>query len=382
MCRMCRAAPEKAAVSGATSGAVERLMAVLGTASERAVTPAVLQPADIFVELAGEEFRKRLFVVEGPGGESLCLRPDFTIPVCLEHLASGHTAPTAYVYRGKLFRRRRAVGAPEFEQAGVEWLGHPSEMETDARLFALAMDCADAIGLVRRTVRVGDANMFTALTEALGLTATWRERLAAAFGDRERLAGTLARLSRREQADGIAARLGPALARVDPREARAIVEAVVGLPERGAAGGRTGADIADRILGQVAPNGADAAAVAVMDRYFAIAAPLSEASDALCAFARTEGLALDGAIAAFDARVQSLLAHGVDTTAVRFDARFGRRIGYYTGFVFEMVDPAEPAAEVIAGGRYDKLAALLDPARSLPAIGFSVWLDRLPGDVP
>ncbi|MBJ3777285.1 ATP phosphoribosyltransferase regulatory subunit [Acuticoccus mangrovi] len=356
----------------------DRLMAVLEAASEATLAPALLQPADIFVELAGEEFRKRLFVTDGVDGATLCLRPDFTIPVCLEHLATAHEAPTAYAYRGKIFRRRRAVGEPEFEQAGTEWIGHADEMATDARLFALAMACADAVELTP-AVRVGDANIFGALTAALGLSATWRERLSTAFGDETRLAAALNRLALRDQPDGIAARLAPALAHVDGRQARAIVDAMIGLPPQVPAGGRTSDDIAARILELATGTGRDAATVDVIARYLEVSAPLDRAADALTAFARAEGLELDAAIALFAARVEAMVALGLNTSAVTFDARFGRRIGYYTGFVFEMLDPDRPGAEVIAGGRYDKLIALLDPKKSLPAVGFSVWLDRIPG---
>jgi len=102
------------------------------------------------------------------------------------------------------------------------------------------------------------------------------------------------------------------------------------------------------------------------------------AADVLAAFARREGLALDAIIGDFAVRSDALAGHGIDLSSIAFEAAFGRRIGYYTGFVFEMIDPARPDAEVIAGGRYDRLIALLDPSRALPAIGFSVWLDRLP----
>lgn len=351
------------------------LLAVLGREAEW-VTPPLLQPADLFVELAGEEFRKRLFVTDGTDGAPLCLRPDFTIPVCLEHLAAARAAPATYAYRGKLFRRRRTIGEPEFEQAGTEWLGHPDEMETDARLLALAFECAAAVGLLPAT-RVGDAHVFAALTEAVGLSPMWQARLVSAFGDGDRLAGSLARLARREPPDGLVARLAPALATVDTAQARSIVEALVA--QRGTPAGRTPADIAERILEEAGTRGGQPDLVATIERYFAVRTPLSRAADTLAGFARAEGLDLDRVLTDLARRTDALAAHGIDTGAITFDARFGRRLGYYTGLVFEMTDPAEPRAEVIAGGRYDKLIALLDPARSLPAVGFSVWLDRLPG---
>ena len=356
--------------------AVSRLMGVLNTAGEATSLPSLLQPADLFVELAGEEFRKRLFLTEGAEGESYCLRPDFTIPVCLEHLRTARKGPVAYVYRGKVFRKRRAVGEPEFEQAGTEWLGHTDRVDTDARLYALAARCAEAVGLVPH-VRVGDADVFGAVVEALGLSPAWRARLVAAFGDDARLEATLARLARRGMSEGIAARLAPALSRLDPTDARAVVDAVVGSADRAVLGARTAGDIAERILEEAA-DGADPAAGATLARYLALSAPLDAAAETLATFAHAEGLSLDATIAAFADRADALARHGIDLSRVRFEAAFGRRIGYYTGFVFAMTHPARPAAEVVAGGRYDSLVTLLDPARTLPAVGFSVWLDRLP----
>jgi len=357
---------------------VGRLMARLSEAGGEFVVPPLLQPLDLFVELAGEEFRKRLFSTEGADGEALCLRPDFTIPVCLEHLRAGRREPCTYHYRGKIFRKRRAVGAPEFEQAGTEWIGHADEIDADAALFRLADECAAAVGLVPQ-VRVGDAHVFDALVEALDLPPSWRERLKAAFGDDGRLAATIARLTSPGPSDGLAARLAPALGRVDAAQARAIVEAVVGLPHHPAGSGRTAAEIADRILEEAAGNGADPRTAGVIARFFAMRAPLDTAADALARFARESGLDLDAAIDTFARRTEALAAHGIATGTIDYHAGFGRRLNYYTGFVFEMIDPARPGAEVVAGGRYDKLIALLDPRRALPAIGFSVWLDRLPG---
>lgn len=347
---------------------------VLEAASDMVVSVPLLQPADIFVDLAGEEFRKRLFTTDD-GDQTLCLRPDFTIPVCYEHLAAHRHAPQTYAYNGKIFRKRRMSGDPEFTQMGTEWLGHADEMATDAKLFALAMECAKAARLTG-TVRVGDAHVFDALTGALGLSPSWRTRLNAAFGDGQRMPGALSRLGRRGRADGFAARLAPALAQLDAAQARAIVDAVIGIPGATPPGGRTDEDIALRLLEQ-AGNGSAGRAVAIIERFLALTAPLDRAADTLAAFASAEGLDISGVIDNFQRRTDALTAIGIDTAVLTFDASFGRRIGYYTGFVFEFIG-VDGANEAIAGGRYDKLVALLDPTVSLPGIGFSVWLDRLP----
>lgn len=46
-----------------------------------AVDTPVIQPAEPFLDMAGEDLRRRIFMTENERGESLCLRPEFTIPV-------------------------------------------------------------------------------------------------------------------------------------------------------------------------------------------------------------------------------------------------------------------------------------------------------------
>src|SRR5258708_6551248 len=41
----------------------------------------VAEPLSLYLDLAGEALRERLFLVQGPGREEFCLRPDFTLGV-------------------------------------------------------------------------------------------------------------------------------------------------------------------------------------------------------------------------------------------------------------------------------------------------------------
>ena len=71
---------------------------------------------------------------------------------------------------------------------------------------------------------------------------------------------------------------------------------------------------------------------------------------------------------------------GVDSTKLTFAADFGRRLDYYTGFVFEVHDPKRhDGRQIVGGGRYDQLIALIGHGQAIPAVGFSVWLDRIGG---
>jgi ATP phosphoribosyltransferase regulatory subunit len=59
---------------------------------------------------------------------------------------------------------------------------------------------------------------------------------------------------------------------------------------------------------------------------------------------------------------------------VIFDLGLARDLGYYTGAVFEVYDPAL-GDTLGGGGRYDELLGRF--GRPLPAVGFALSIDRL-----
>ena len=97
-----------------------------------------MQPADPFLDMAGEDLRRRIFLTESETGEALCLRPEFTIPVCLDHIARQAGTPRRYAYLGEVFRQRRE-GRHEFFQAGIEDLGDTNIAAADARRLRTRM---------------------------------------------------------------------------------------------------------------------------------------------------------------------------------------------------------------------------------------------------
>jgi ATP phosphoribosyltransferase regulatory subunit len=72
-------------------------------------------------------------------------------------------------------------------------------------------------------------------------------------------------------------------------------------------------------------------------------------------------------------RVHELLDAEVAARII-FDLGLVRNIGYYTGAVFDVYDPAL-GAPIGGGGRYDELLGRF--GRSLPAVGFALGVDRL-----
>ncbi len=94
--------------------------------------PAILQPAEPFLDLSGEDIRKSLYLTTDASGEELCLRPDLTIPVARGYLASSQAGqPAGFSYLGPVFRYRGGQ-ASEFLQAGIESFGRQDRPAADA----------------------------------------------------------------------------------------------------------------------------------------------------------------------------------------------------------------------------------------------------------
>jgi ATP phosphoribosyltransferase regulatory subunit len=341
------------------------------------VTIPVIQPAAPFLDMAGEDLRRRIFTTESETGEALCLRPEFTIPVCMDHIEANAGTPHRYGYLGEVFRQRRE-GPSEFYQAGIEDLGDHEIAAADARAVRDAHEVLAALlPDAPLAVTLGDQTVFEAVLAALGLPAGWQQRLVRTFGDRAQLDAMLEGLTRGE-ANGA---VGGALANLVAAEDRAglvahIAEAMEATGYSTNAS-RTPEDIAERLMekARLARARLDARAFSVLGEFLSLDVPLAEAPSALAGFADAAGLDLAKTLARFDARVTALETAGAAIGATRYRAAFGRPLDYYTGLVFEI---AGVGGTVLAGGgRYDRLLTLLGAADPIPAVGFSLWLDRV-----
>jgi ATP phosphoribosyltransferase regulatory subunit len=366
----------------------DALVALYERAGYLCVDPPILQPAEVFLELAGEELRRRLFLTTDGAGRELCLRPDLTIPVCREHLANGAgKRAAAYCYLGPVFRDI-GDGPGDSLQAGVESLGRHDREAADAEIVALAVESAATTGCRRLAMRMGDIELFAALIEALDLSPAWRRRLAKDFNRSGTLADDLATLKHAPGAVASHSGVLAALAGSDPAAARALVADLLSIAGIRTVGGRTVEEIAERFLEQAslgATAGLRAETMAVLDRYLAIEGDPDEAAAVLRELAADAALDLSRALDSFERRTGFLAAGGVDVTQIRFATAFGRPLDYYSGMVFELSD-AEGRVDgpLVAGGRYDRLMSVLGSDEPVPAVGFAAWVDRLAaaGDEP
>src|ERR1043165_3877009 len=134
----------------------EGLLASFASAGYVPAYPAILQPAEPFLDLSGEDIRKSLYLTTNASGDELCLPPDLTIPVARDYLASTAAGrPAGFCYLGPVFRYR-PDRPTEFVQAGVESFGRKDIAAADAEMLALGLEATAAFGIRDVEIRTGD----------------------------------------------------------------------------------------------------------------------------------------------------------------------------------------------------------------------------------
>jgi ATP phosphoribosyltransferase regulatory subunit len=345
------------------------------------IEPAILQPASIFLDMSGEAIRGRLYLTSDASGAELCLRPDYTIPVCRAYLASPNAGAEAqFSYLGPVFRAR-AGQSGEASQSGLESFGRSDYDAADAEIFATAMEAAANAGAASLRVRLGDTALFDRMLRALDLPEIWLRRIRRGLAQGRSLDAILDETSfGPERQSGVLA----ALERADHEGAKALVQDLLAIAGINPVGGRTPGEIADRFLDQAAlRSGANVPAEkrAVLKRFLAIRGNPDDASRQLQALATDASLDIASALNSLNQRTGFMAARGMDIEDFEFAAAFVRDLDYYTGFVFEAMERANAGGSLpaIGGGRYDSLARRLGASMDIPAVGAAIWVDRLGG---
>jgi ATP phosphoribosyltransferase regulatory subunit len=357
----------------------QNLLASYVRAGYAQIEPPILVPAEPFLDLSGEDIRRRMFLTSDPLGHELCLRPDLTIPVSRAYLQSPAAGKAAgFCYLGPVFRHREGQTS-EFLQAGIESFARSDKAAADAEMLALGLEATAHYGLGTPEIRMGDAGLFSAFVAALDLAPAWKRRLIKDFNRKWSLAHDLDQLA-------LAGASGPpeyqgvlaALAGSDPKAAHHLVTDLLSIAGIDTVGGRAVAEIAERFLEQSSGAGSrlPRETRALIERFLGVRGDPDEAAGELRALAADANIALTAALDLYETRTGFLAARGVDVRAIRFSTAFGRGFDYYTGFVFELHDP-RAKGPLIAGGRYDGLLARLGAAAPIPAVGFAASIEEL-----
>jgi ATP phosphoribosyltransferase regulatory subunit len=247
-------------------------------------------------------------------GELLALRSDMTVPIA--RLVAGRYAdsepPHRLCYLASAYRAVRPQSGQlrEFEQAGVELIGAPAA-EGTVEVIEVLEAALDAAGLDRAVIGLGDADLYRQLLEELGVEGEARDSVLASLAAHD-LVGLEEKLSEA----GIGGER---------------VETCVALTQL-----RGGKEVLERARG-------------------------------------LGGEAVERAIARLSETFEELERRGA-ADRVQIDLGLLRDLGYYSGAILEVYDPA--VGYVLGGGgRYDGLMKRF--GLDLSAAGFGLYLQRV-----
>ena len=336
----------------------DRLMAAFRGAGALPVEADILQPAEVLLDLYGEDIRARAYVTADPLRGEMMLRPDFTVPVVQMHMAEG-AEPARYCYLGEVFRKQEHLTErkSEYFQVGYEVFTRENPAASDAEVFALFAALLAPLNLRAAT---GDIGILMAAVRGLKTLESRKAALLRHIWRPRRFTQLLDRFGGQAPVPKTRARLLAAVA---------AGEALTSAPPIGL---RSEAEIAARL----AALQEDAKAAPISTEEVArLEDLLNLSAKSPAALAHLRDLARDmPAIAPaadrMEARLDALGAKGVDIDNLDFEASHGRTtLEYYDGFVFSFhaADPDLPP--IASGGRYDALTQVLGQGRSIPAVG-------------
>ncbi len=247
-------------------------------------------------------------------GDLLALRSDMTIPIArlVASRYAGAEPPLRLCYLANAYRAVRPQRGQmrEFAQAGVELIGAPAPQGT-AEVIEVLEAALDATGLERAVIGLGDADLYRQLLSDFGVGEAARDSIL------ERLATH----------DLVGVELELSQAGIGDEQ----VATCVALSQL--RGGREALEEA-RSIG---------------------------------------GAAVERSTARLDATLEELERRGA-ADRVQVDLGLLRDLGYYSGAILEVYDPA--LGHVLGGGgRYDGLMRRFGV--DLPAAGFALYLERV-----
>ncbi len=323
-----------------------------------ALSLPILQPADPFISLMGQEMRQRLYTFIAPDGEELCLRPDLTIPTALHYAQAGHQGDKAYCYEGLAFRYQpRGAGKPEeFTQLGIEIIGSGADI---AAVLRPIKDMLAIMGVTDYQIVMNDIQLFASLLRVLKMPPHARDILFQAYLNGLDMDDQLDRLCKADEDINTA-----------PREADIAKLSTYGSEEM--IFGRSRADIMARLLTKTEQRRQTLSPqIAEIIRFYLsfIDVPVAQLESAFLGELR---FLPDIVLAELRQKIH-LIANHADI----FNPSVGRKMAYYTDLAFEIHSPALPAAQSLAaGGAYHNLLTIIGAKDKTQAMGAAINVER------
>lgn len=361
-----------------------RILATCAQAGYVQMDFPIVETTELFLRKAGEERVQQMYAFRYRNRD-LCLRPEFTASVVRSTITTMRSAPLPIrvAYHGPVFRYERPgqVRYRQFTEVGIELLG-AATAAADAEVIGTAITALRGVGIAGTRIVLGHVGIVRGFLAGLALD----ERV------REWLVWSMERL---RPGDPRGERIHPALAAMLEEEAHDAAPTAVQPPDRDAflvllreagisldGNRRTPEEIAEGLIRKMArrAEGNDVRrALDFLRRLVMLRGAPADVFPQLEALLTAEHMATD-AVARLRSVIALLGAYGIAPEQIVLDLGLGRGLHYYTGILFELY--ADGMEQLGGGGRYDDLATILGARQPLPAIGFSLGVERIADMLP
>ena len=332
--------------------------------------PSLLTASDL-VDLYGEDLKLRAYTTSDPVKGEQVLRPDFTLPILLEHLR-GNSPQAKYFYSGNVWRRQnfKSIIPNEQYQMGFEFFDNKknNSLFLDVESYLLITKILSKYKVNSVT---GDVHILTSAIDELGMTEYKKASLKRHLWRPKRFMRLLELYSKQKATDA-SIRSFKSETLLPWKEKLSETQTVYGV--------RTKADIKERI--EILEQELSQNLITNSERSFLLKlmrfqSNLKEAAKSMLSLSQVGGT-FGQAIENFETRV-GLLSEHIDTKKVKFQVIYGlTTLEYYDGFVFGFQFERRNYPPIAQGGRYDSLCTKISKrGKSIAAIGSMLRMDFL-----
>lgn len=313
--------PERMAIIEYVFPILKRIFAAHGAVP---LDTPVMELKETLVGKYGED-SKLIYDLADQGGEILSLRYDLTVPFARYLAQNGITSMKRY-HIAKVYRRDNPAMTRgrfrEFYQCDFDVAGDYDSMMPDAECVRMVCEIMDALpALGGYTVKLNHRSLLDAIFAFCGVTEDKFRTICSAVDKLDKLPWT-------------------------------------------------------EVRQEMLAKGLDEAAADKIGEYVQLRGSLSEMvaqlrDSELCKESERARLAVDDM-----ERLGNFLEAMSSEKRCSFDLSLARGLDYYTGMILEVVMDDANVGSICGGGRYDNLVGMFS-GRSVPAVGFSVGIERI-----
>jgi len=339
----------------------------------------VLQNADKILDTIGERSRTELFFVENTDTNANALRYDFTLPIALHYLKYAPESDYPHVKivtKGNVFRRRLADDdeqkQSEFQQIGLEFIGHTERTKTDAECLATTLDIVSLSKDIPLTVEIADIGLSRAICDMPVIPPIQAGRLRSALRYREKFMRLL-NPDNTQNLDTTFSVLGS----LHHTDAEKMMHDIFKVTELKHSGLRSPQEITARFVKKSEESqepALDKHIALLLARFYDLECPAAAASEKIRNLLSEINPNIDDYLQYYERRLDILRSFSVNMDLLIYGPLVKRKPEYYSGFMFAIDSPKRTGKtnSLAGGGRYDDLFKLLGATQPIPAVGSEV----------